>query len=236
MRRFAAFAGCLLVVALLLAGRPGMPADAQSATPAASLASSGVTQAPVAGGFVSALPPGGGVANLIQYRFAAGGTMTLGTDAPPLLVIAVESGQLSVASPAPATIQRAPKANAPARTEPLAAGGSARLGPGDSLVSLSAAGTTLKNDGPEDAAILSIAVRPTMGANPAPATAPVAGNGLALALAVVIPPSCPAGSRIGSTSPAATPGGGGGGGGEGGVAMAVAAAPGCVSANATSTP
>ncbi|HEU5431685.1 MAG TPA: hypothetical protein VFU81_08485, partial [Thermomicrobiales bacterium] len=234
MRRIGLLAGCLGIVTLLAVGRWGPPVVAQTATPAALVGASGVTQAPIADGIVSALPPGGGIASLTQYRFVPGGTATIGPDAPSLLVIAVESGELSVETRGVATVQRAPAGNASPRTEAVAAGGAVRLGPGDSLVGLSPAGSVLRNDGTADAVVLSVGVRAAAtAALPAPAASPIASNGLALALAVVIPPPCPVGTHLGSTSPAATPGGGGGGGGGGGVAMALAAAPSCVSGEAT---
>ena len=120
--------------------------------------------------------------------------------------------------------------------EDVAAGTEITLGPGDAFVRPANSEQDLRNSGGEAAVALLASVAPELGtertnAAIAPVGAP-AGTGVVLALALVVPPECPAGYTPAELGPVATPGGGGGGGGAGGVAVAVAAAPQCVSAGA----
>jgi hypothetical protein len=217
-----------IVLAALLAAVTSMGTRAQGA---------GVTFEPVAG---SASPPliaaKAGI-RLDWARFAPDASYTAPADNPSLLVVAVESGSLTVRSSTPLVINRAviDGAGEAMTTEQVAAETETTLGPGDSFVRPPNSAQEFHNSGEEPAVALTASVSTEFAAgNASGAGTPVAAQpgGLVVALAVVSVPQCPAGYIPAEIAPVATPGGGGGGGGAGGVAVAIAAAPECVGSRA----
>lgn len=234
MRRPMLFALLLaLLLGLPLVAAPvGMHAQ-DAATPAAAT----VTFQPVAGGDVEPAAQQAGV-EFAWARFAPGASYVIPEADASLLLVAVESGALSVTSAAPLVVNRAvagtPEAGAASGAIP--AGQEVTLAAGDSFVRSPGSTQTLRNDGPTEA----VALTASLGATSLHREAQRAGApepaGLVVAVAVVAVPQCPVGYVPAEIAPAATPGGGGGGGGAGGVAVAIAAAPECVGGAATPTP
>ena len=173
---------------------------------------------------------------LDRAHFPPGARYAVPPEDPSLLLVAVESGSLTIRSSAPLVINRAAAGTAAQAQEPIAAGTAIALGPGDAFVRPPNSTQVLENTGGEPAVTLTASVAPggAEGSTSTAATpeAQAVGGGLVIALAVVVVPACPAGYLPAVIQPVATPGGGGGGGGAGGVAVAIAAAPECVGAGA----
>jgi hypothetical protein len=228
----------MIVVTGLVAIAVGSAATtAQEATPRPVPMQSGVTREPLTSEAVSQLQGVAGSLKIERVRITAGGEAIYNPDDVAVLVLVVESGMLDVESPSAATVQRGATENGRKQAESIAARTPISLDPQDSLVSLSPAGTHLRNPGKETISFISIGFGggATASAEPA-AVAGTEDQGLVMALALVVPPPCPPGTEPGSPELAATPGAGGGGGGAGGVAVAFAAAPACIDVGATPTP
>jgi hypothetical protein len=218
----------ILGLSLVIAPPAGTLAQ-DAATPAAA----SVTFQPVTGSDVAPATRQAGV-DLAWARFAPGASYVIPEEDASLLLVAVESGTLSVTSSAPVVVNRAP-AGTPAAGETsgtVSAGDEVTLAAGDSFVRSPGSTQTLRNDGMTEAVALTASIgAPSLQRAGAPESA-----GLVVAVAVVAVPQCPAGYIPAEIEPAATPGGGGGGGGAGGVAVAIAAAPECVGGATAATP
>jgi hypothetical protein len=169
--------------------------------------------------------------DLQMANFPPGASYMVTATDEDLLLVAVESGILTVVSDAPLVINRASTAaTAGAQAHELMdANTEVRLGAGDSFVRAPDSEQTLSNmtDEPAAAFTASVATGGGMDARPMMQEAQRGGKGIVVAVAVIVVPECPEGFDPVEIHPAATPGGGGGAGGAGGVAFAIAAAPEC---------
>ena len=225
--------GIVLATLLLAVPSSGIHAQEASGTPVPAVRFEAVID-----GMTPAVVAAQAGLRLDRVHFAPGARYAVPPEDPSLLLVAVESGNLTVRSSAPLVINRAAAGTAAGAQEPIVAGTVMALGPGDAFVRPPNSAQDLENTGGELAVALTASVAP--GGAPGisstaatPGAQPV-GGGLVMALAVVVVPACPAGYLPAGILPVATPGGGGGGGGAGGVAVAIAAAPECVGAGAAS--
>lgn len=195
-----------------------------------------VTFEPVAEGVAPPLVADQAGVDLQMASFPPGASYTAPATDEDLLLVAVESGMLTVVSDAPLVINRASTtATAGAQAhELIAAGAEIRLGAGDSFVRPPKSEQTISNmtDEPAAAFTASVATDGGMDARPLMQEAEREGKGIVVAVAVIVVPECPEGFDPVEIHPAATPGGGGGAGGAGGVAFAIAAAPECAGGGA----
>ena len=199
-----------------------------------------VTFDPVAGGAVPPLVTSKAGVRLEWARFTPGAHYAVSPDNPSLLLVAIESGTLTVRSSAPLVVNRHEALSTPGAgtQEEVPAGTETLLAAGDSFVRPPLSEQVLWNDSREPAVALTAFIglgsaQEAPGAMTTP-TPDRNSTGLVVALAVVVAPECPAGYTPAELQPVATPGGGGGGGGGGGVAVAIAAAPECAGAPAGS--
>jgi hypothetical protein len=219
-----------LLLAVFLAVAPISWTRAQEGTPTVP----DVTFEPVAEGTAPPLVASQAGVRLERATFAPGARHTVAADDAELLLVAVESGALTVRSSAPLVVNRASaQTTAGAQAQELtAADTESTLGPGDSFVRPLDSKQELRNESEEPAAALmvSLAQRSASQASSATSTPEAVrqGAGVVVAVAVVVVPECREGYSPAEIHPMATPGGGGGGGGGGGVALAIAAAPECV--------
>lgn len=218
-----------LAVLLLAVPSSGTQAQEAGGTPAPPA----VTFEAVTDGGTPALVAAQAGLRLARAHFTPGARYAVPPDDASLLLVAVESGSLTVWSSAPLVINRATARTAAGAgtQEHIAAETEITLGVGDSFVRPPTSAQDLRNDGGEPAIALTASVAPgalESAGTPAAPDSPQASGGLVVALAVVVVPPCPTGYLPAEMQPVATPGGGGGGGGAGGVAVAIAAAPECV--------
>ncbi len=225
----------LVLTASLVAGVPTRTRaqEAASATPTPA-----VLFEPVADGVTPPLVADQAGVDLELARFEAGASYTVPVDDEGLLLVAVESGTLTVSSSTPLIVNRASMSvtEGAQAHELLAAGAEIALGAGDSFVRPPDSEQVLRNAS-EDFAIAFMASVARGEADRASGQSAGlkegrGGAGVVVAVAVVVVPECPDGYDPAEVFPAATPGGGGGGGGAGGVAVAIAAAPECVGGGA----
>lgn len=235
--------GLVLVAAMLVGGSPlarAQDEDDGKGTPA-----SEVTFEPVAEGVAPPLVADQAGVDLQMATFPPHANYVVPKTDEDLLLVAIESGTLTVVSDAPLVINRASTtASAGAQAhELIAADTEIRLGAGDSFVRPPESEQTISNmtDEPAAAFTASVATDGAGDAQPLMQEAQRDGKGIVVAVAVIVVPECPEGFDPVEVHPAATPGGGGGAGGAGGVAFAIAAAPECagggsVTAMETPTP
>ena len=233
--------GLMLVVTLLPGGAP----RAQAQDEGKGIPAGEVTFEPVAEGIAPPLVADQAGVDLQLAHFPSHSSHTFAATDEDLLLVAVESGMLTVVSDAPLVINRASTtATAGAQAHELMdADTEIRLGPGDSFVRPPESEQMLSNttDEPATAFTASVATGGGIDARPMMQEAQRGGKGIVVAVAVIVVPECPEGFDPVEIHPAATPGGGGGAGGAGGVAFAIAAAPECagggsVTAMGTPTP
>lgn len=227
--------GFLLASVLANPSPPTRAQEADGATPAAPE----VVFERVADGVTPPLVAEQAGIDLQVARFAPEAAYTVPKDDETLLLVAVETGSLTVSSTTPLVVNRAANvttAGAQAH-ELIAAGVAFTLATGDSFVRPPESEQELRNltGEPASAFMASIERGSLASLQTAAPERDRSVSGVVVAVAVVVAPECPEGFDPVEVHPAATPGGGGGAGGAGGVAMAIAAAPECAGGGAAAS-
>ena len=160
------FVAIALVGSILIARQPG-GTFAQEATPSAPMFPPGVTAQPLAVGPGLPLPSTADLV-LVRLTIAPGTTLPNDPNDPSLALVYVESGTLTLHFTTPLTITRAaamatlatPEAAFPA-PEQVAAGATAKLAVGDSVIAPPNAGGDVRNEGNVPVVLLAAIVAPS---------------------------------------------------------------------------
>jgi len=157
----------LVLVGSILIGRQPGGTVAQAATPAGPMFPPGVTAQPLAVGPGLPLPSPADLV-LVRLTIAPGATLPNDPNDPSLALVSVESGTLTLHFTTPLTITRAaamatlatPEAAFPA-PEQVAAGATAKLAVGDSVIAPPNAGGDVRNEGNVPVVLLAAIVAPS---------------------------------------------------------------------------